>query len=77
MGEGPPDVIILDAAWSHLHIAIGDPGVIDEIDVDRWSRTETVPTEPGAHTLALDEGRHLVCTFLRRTHRAAWFEDVP
>jgi hypothetical protein len=73
--SGPPDVVFLDAARSRLHVAIGDPGVIDVVDVERWTRIGTTPTEPGAHTIALDEERHQVYAFLPRTHRAAVFGD--
>jgi len=74
--SGPPDVIFLDAARSHLHVAIGDPGVIDVIDVEQWLLAGTVATERGAHTIALDEDRHHVYAFLPGTHRAAVFEDA-
>lgn len=73
--SGAPDVIFLDAALSRLYVAIGDPGVIDVVDVAAWRRREVVPTERGAHTLALDESAHRIYAFLPETHRAALFED--
>ena len=73
--SGAPDVIFLDRALQHLYVAIGDPGVIDVIDTDRWCRLETLATERGAHTLALDEDGHRVYAFLPRSHRAAVYED--
>jgi len=75
--SGAPDVIFLDAALSRLYVAIGDPGVIDVIDVGSWRRREIVSTEPGAHTLALDETAHRIYAFLPRTHRALVFADDP
>ena len=40
-----------------------------------FRRHETIPTEPGAHTLSLDAARHLVCAFLPASHRAAVYEE--
>jgi DNA-binding beta-propeller fold protein YncE len=71
--SGTPDVIFLDRALQRLYVAIGDPGVIDVIDTDKWRRLETVSTERGAHTFALDEGDHRVYAFLPETHRASVF----
>src|SRR5207247_2088673 len=71
--SGPPDVISVDGSLGHLYIAIGDPGVIDVIDTVRWTRLETVTTEPGAHTLAIDDGAHTIYGFLPQTHRAILF----
>lgn len=75
--SGVPDVIFLDRSLQHLYVAVGDPGVIDVIDTAAWRRLETVPTERGAHTLALDESAHRVYAFLPETHRAAVYEDRP
>lgn len=68
---GAPDVIFLNRALALLYVAIGDPGVIDVIDVEAWKRLEVVPTEAGAHTIALDEASNRVYAFLPKTHRAA------
>lgn len=73
--SGAPDVIFLDQALRHLYIAVGDPGVIDVIDIERMQRLETVPTERGAHTTALDARAHQLYVFLPETHRAAVFAD--
>jgi len=73
--SGAPDVIFLGPDAKRLYVAIGDPGVIDVIDTVAMQRTEVVPTEPGAHTLALDRRRHKVYAFLPRSHRAAVFDD--
>ena len=72
---GVPDVVFLDAELSRLYVAIGDPGVIEVLDTTPLRRRETVPTEPGAHTLSFDATRHLVCAFLPGSHRAAVYED--
>ena len=73
--SGPPDVIFLDPALGRLYVAVGNPGVIDVIDIQRMQRLEAVPTEPGAHTTALDVRTHHLYVFLPKTHRAAVFVD--
>ena len=75
--SGTPDVVFLDAALSTLYVAVGDPGVIDVIDVAGWTRIDAVTTERGAHTIALDDSTHRVYAFLPATHRAAVFEPGP
>lgn len=71
--SGTPDVVFLDPRLAHLYVAIGDPGVIDVVDVAAWKRVEVVPTERGAHTIALDLATGRVYAFLPVTHRAAVF----
>lgn len=73
--SGTPDVIFLHPQSGHLYVAVGDPGVIDVIDVGAMHRKEVVQTEAGAHTLALDRRRNKVYAFLPRSHRAAVFID--
>lgn len=73
--SGAPDVIFIDSMLSRCYVAMGDPGVIDVIDVREMRRVESVPTEPGAHTTALDAGRHRLYVFLPKTHRVAVFDD--
>jgi DNA-binding beta-propeller fold protein YncE len=73
--SGPPDVIFLDPELARCYVAVGDPGVIDVIDVQALRRLEAVPTEAGAHTTALDARRHRLYVFLPKTHRAAVFAD--
>jgi len=70
-----PDVIFLHPQTGHLYVAIGDPGVIDVIDIGTMRRKEVVPTERGAHTLALDRKRSKIYAFLPQSHRAAVFVD--
>jgi DNA-binding beta-propeller fold protein YncE len=74
--SGAPDVIFLNQRTGHLYVAIGDPGVIDVIGIAEMHREEVVPTEAGAHTLALDRKRNKVYAFLPRSHRAAVFVDA-
>ena len=73
--SGAPDVIFHDHELAHLYVAIGDPGVIDVVDTAQWRQLETIPTERGAHTLAMDETAHKIYAFLPASHRAAVFGD--
>jgi DNA-binding beta-propeller fold protein YncE len=74
--SGAPDVIFLHPQSRRLYVAIGDPGVIDVIDTDKMRRAEVVPTEAGAHTLAIDRARSKIYSFLPQSHRAAVFADT-
>lgn len=73
---GPPDVIFLHASRERLYVAIGDPGVIEAFATNPLAHAETVRTEAGAHTLAFDASRDLVCAFLPQSHRAAIYRDT-
>jgi len=75
--SGVPDVVFLNAAFRHLYVAIGDPGVIDVFDTETMRRLESVPTERGAHTIGFDAVRNTVYAFLPDTHRAAAYRDQP
>jgi DNA-binding beta-propeller fold protein YncE len=72
--SGAPDVIFLHPQPERLYVAIGDPGVMDIIDIGTMRRVDVVPTEAGAHTLALDRKRGKVYAFLPQSHRAAVFD---
>src|SRR5262249_23630694 len=74
--RGARDVFFLHPQSRRLYVAIGDPGVIDVIDIGTMRRTEAVPTEAGAHTLALDRTRSKIYSFLPQSHRAAVFVDT-
>jgi DNA-binding beta-propeller fold protein YncE len=73
--SGAPDVIFLHPQSRRLYVAIGNPGVIDVIDIDKLRREEVVSTERGAHTLAIDRERHKLYAFLPQSHRAAVFAN--
>jgi DNA-binding beta-propeller fold protein YncE len=72
--SGAPDVIFLHPQPQRLYVAIGDPGVIDVIDIGTMRCVDAVPTEAGAHTLALDRKRSKVYSFFPQSHRAAVFD---
>jgi DNA-binding beta-propeller fold protein YncE len=74
--SGAPDVIFLHPQSGHLYVAVGDPGVIDVIDIGAMRRKEVVTTEAGAHTLALNRKRNKVYAFLPQSQRAAVFIDA-
>ncbi len=74
---GAPDVVFFNPALGCVYVAIGDPGVIDVFDTAPLRRRETVITEAGAHTLAFDPARNVVCAFLPGSHRAALYVDEP
>jgi len=73
--SGPPDVVFLDPALRLLHVAIGDPGVIDVFDTASGERRETLVTEKGAHTIALDRSTHEIYAFLPQSHAALLFQS--
>jgi DNA-binding beta-propeller fold protein YncE len=75
--SGAPDVVFLERLTQHLYVAVGNPGVIDVIDTNRMRRVQTVETELGAHTFALDRKRRRLYAFLPGTHQAAVFVDEP
>src|SRR2546426_1805250 len=74
--SGPPDVVFLSQSLAHLYVAVGDPGIIDIIDISAWRKVQSVPTELGAHTIALDHQSNRVYAFLPQTHRATVFQDA-
>ena len=74
--SGVPDVIFLDSALSQLYVAIGEPGVIDVVDVAAWKRVAVHPTEKDAHTIALDATAHRVYAFLPDSHRVMVFDHL-
>lgn len=73
--RGAPDVVFFNPSRRHLYVAIGDPGVVDVFDTETMERIESVPTERGAHTIALDATSNNVYVFLPESHRAAVLED--
>ena len=70
---GAPDVIFVNRDLRLVHVAIGNPGIIETFDADSLARIDAVDTEPGAHTIGYDPDTHRVYAFLPVTHRAAIF----
>jgi hypothetical protein len=73
--SGAPDVIFFDSARRRLYVAVGNPGTIDVLDTATMERLESVPSEEGAHTLALAPAGDRVYAFLPKTHRAATYRE--
>ena len=74
--SGAPDVVFCNAALGRVYVAIGDPGVIDVFEAETLRRLETVGTEAGAHTIAINASDQRVYAFLPATHRAAVYQDT-
>ncbi len=55
---GTPDVTFFNPATGLVHVAVGDPGVVDSIDPQTGKRERTV-TARGAHTTAIVVPEHL------------------
>jgi len=72
---GVPDVVMHDPGLAHLYVAVGQPGVVCVVDTERLDLLETVPTGPGAHTIAVDTESHTVYAFLPGSGGAAVYAD--
>jgi len=60
---GEPDAIWNDGAAASLYVTIGQPGVVQVVDTGRMAVRETVATEEGAKTTALDPRRRILYVF--------------
>jgi hypothetical protein len=69
----PPTSFSSIANSSDSTLPSATPGVVDVIDIGTMRREEVLPTEAGAHTLAIDRKRNKLYAFLPATHRAAVF----
>jgi DNA-binding beta-propeller fold protein YncE len=72
---GPPDVIFYNPELDHLYVAIGDPAVIQVFDTKNMREIQTVTTEPGTHTIAVNQNTGKVYAFMPKTHRASVYEE--
>jgi len=73
---GPPDVIFYNSELDCLYVAIGDPAVIQVFDTKTMREIQTVQTEPGTHTIALNQDVGKVYAFMPETHRASVYEEA-
>jgi DNA-binding beta-propeller fold protein YncE len=73
--SGSPDTIFYHKRRNRIYAAIGSPGLIDVIDTQSMQRIETVATENGAHTMALNTATDKLYAFLPETYRAMVFID--
>ena len=72
---GAPDVVMHDPALARLYVAIGSPGVISVIDAQSLKTVQTVPTEPGAHTIGWNPDTRSLYAFLPASAGAAVFVE--
>jgi DNA-binding beta-propeller fold protein YncE len=72
---GEPDVVMYDPELERLYVAIGMPGVICVMDTARLELLETVPTEPGAHTIGWSPVHRTLYAFLPASMGAAVFVE--
>ena len=61
---GAPDVLWLNARLRHLHVAIGEPAVVQTFRTQPLALLGSTPTATGAHTLTLDPMTDEVHVFL-------------
>ena len=73
---GGPDAIWFDRAGARLYVAIGRPGVVQVVDTGRMAVTETLVTEEGAKTTALDTRRRILYVFKPVSCSVAAFQIV-
>ncbi len=73
---GPPDVIFYNSELDRLYVTIGDPAVIQVFDTESLREIQTVQTEPGTHTIALNQDIGKVYAFMPETHRASVYEET-
>jgi serine/threonine-protein kinase len=72
---GPPDVLMHDPGLRRLYVAIGDPGVVASFDTGPLDHLETVETEGGAHTMALDPVAHRLYVLCPSSRGAMVYEE--
>jgi DNA-binding beta-propeller fold protein YncE len=72
--SGTPDVVFFNQARRQLHVAVGNPGVIDVFDTARMLRIGRIETERGTHTIAFAPAGDRVYAFLPQSHRAAIYD---
>ena len=73
---GPPDVVWFNPERRRLYVAIGDPGLVQVIDVTRLRVVEEVTSEAGAHTTAFDIRRQRLYVFLPQRCALAVYEEA-
>ncbi|MDE1821712.1 MAG: YncE family protein [Euryarchaeota archaeon] len=61
---GPPDVVWHDLRTHRLYVAVGEPGKVDVFDTLTFKRVDTVDTQRGCHTSAIDPKRGYFYAFL-------------
>ena len=73
---GEPDVLWLNSRRRRLYVAIGTPGVLQVLDLQRLHIVEEMPTEEGAKTFTFDEQRQRLYVFLPQRCQALVYDEV-
>jgi len=73
---GAPDVAWLNAGRHRLYCAIGNPGIIEVINIHELVVDEKVKTEEGAHTFTFDKKRQRLYTFLPKSCRMTIYTEA-
>ena len=72
---------VLDAIWYNaerrlVYVAIGEPGLVDVIDIATMTWREQLTTGAGAHTTAFDRRRQRLAVFLPAACRVALYHET-
>lgn len=73
--SGAPDAIWYDPHMEQVMVAIGQPGVVDVVDISVMQIIQTISTEEGAHTTAFDPDRQVLYVFLPTTCQTEVFKN--
>ena len=72
--SGVPDATWFNPTNRRVYVAVANPGVIDVIDAGALRVLESIPTERGAKTTAIDKRRQRLYVFLPESCSAAVLE---
>jgi DNA-binding beta-propeller fold protein YncE len=73
--RGAPDVVMHDAKFNRLYVAISSPGVVTAFDTASLAELETIETELGAHTIGWDPVTALLYVFAPQSGGALVFRE--
>jgi DNA-binding beta-propeller fold protein YncE len=73
---GEPDVIWLNDQRKRLYVAIGKPGLLQVVDLERLHIAEEIKSEEGAKTFTFDEQRQRLYLFLPQRCQARIYAEV-
>jgi DNA-binding beta-propeller fold protein YncE len=73
---GEPDVIWLNRQRKRLYVAIGKPGLLQVVDLERLHIVEEVQSDEGAKTFTFDEQRQRLYLFLPQRCQALVYDEV-
>ena len=74
--SGVPDATWFNPTNQRVYVAVANPGVIDVIDAGALRLIESIPTERGAKTTAIDIDRERLYVFLPESCSAEVFEAI-